>query len=176
MHSKVVLDLTNVNRRISFGRRRYSRIEIGAFFTTDPIPIHWPQCTIPRASSSEPKNRAISCNQACSAHSREETERSQVCNNLYNWLELSHKLDSTIYLKHISIRPRRQTTEDQEQIRTMIDQFFHHSTWVPNSACLSEKRAIESTFSALQTYKGRVTPYLHELLAPCMINPYHHSK
>jgi hypothetical protein len=51
----------------------------------------------------------------------------------------------------------------------MIEKFFQRSTWAQNSAQLSEKRVIESKISALQTYKGKVTPYLHEQLLPSMI-------
>jgi hypothetical protein len=55
-------------------------------------------------------------------------------------------------------------------IRTMLyPSTFRNSTWTPNSAHLSQKRAIEST---IQTYKGRVTSYLHELIGYYAGNTY----
>jgi hypothetical protein len=59
----------------------------------------------------------------------------------------------------------------QDELDSMTDdairQFFRTSTWTLNSARLSHRPALESTISALQTYKGKVTPYLYELLGNC---------
>jgi hypothetical protein len=61
-----------------------------------------------------------------------------------------------------------QKAKDHLQSRASIKQFFRSRSWTPNSGRLSQKPAIESTISALRTYKGKVTPYLHMLLGECM--------
>jgi hypothetical protein len=52
---------------------------------------------------------------------------------------------------------------DSEQTRALA-LYFRKSTRGPNVARLSQKPAIESTINAIQTYKGKVSPYCHELL------------
>ena len=59
----------------------------------------------------------------------------------------------------------RQQAEDSEHRRAMFAHFFQrNTTWVINSARLSQKPTMESTISALSTYTGKVTPYLHQLV------------
>ena len=54
-------------------------------------------------------------------------------------------------------------SSDGEQTRALA-LYCRESTGSPNAAQLSQKPAIESTISAIQTYKGKVSPYCHELL------------
>jgi len=62
-----------------------------------------------------------------------------------------------------------------EQNRTVLaDEFLGMSTWASNSAKLSQRPITESTISALQTYKGKVTPHLHQLIEyRASQKPYH---
>jgi hypothetical protein len=53
------------------------------------------------------------------------------------------------------------------QTHTKIEQFHRSSSWASNSARISQDPAINSTFSAFHTYKGKVTPYLHQLFEFC---------
>jgi hypothetical protein len=53
------------------------------------------------------------------------------------------------------------------QQRFMAGRFFGSRSWAPNSARVSQKPTIDSTISALQTYKAKVTPDLHMILEDC---------
>jgi len=47
-----------------------------------------------------------------------------------------------------------------------IERFFRTS-WASNSTKLSQRPSIELQISALQTYKGKTTPHLHDLFGYC---------
>ena len=53
---------------------------------------------------------------------------------------------------------------DQHYRAVQTERVLQASTWVTNSAKLSQKALSESVISALQTYKGKVTPLLHQLI------------
>jgi hypothetical protein len=65
---------------------------------------------------------------------------------------------------------------DDKNRAVLADGFLGTSTWASSAAMLSQKPIAESTISALQTYKGKVTPYLHQLIdyrtsqKPCRMN------
>jgi hypothetical protein len=67
-----------------------------------------------------------------------------------------------------SSTPTTAQNEDWLQIRAVYAHLFlRNSTWVANSARLSERPTIESTISALSLYKGKVTPHMLELMQHC---------
>jgi hypothetical protein len=53
---------------------------------------------------------------------------------------------------------------DQHHRAVQAERVLQASTWATNSAKLSQKALSESGISALQTYKGKVTPFLHQLI------------
>ena len=72
--------------------------------------------------------------------------------------ELEMEIDLT------SFRQPDQKHEETKPNHDAVDRYFRKSTWIQNSVPLSTKPAIEQSISALQTYEGKVTPHLHELL------------
>ena len=63
---------------------------------------------------------------------------------------------------------------DEQNRAVLADTFLRTSTWASNSAMLSQRPITESTISALQTYKGKVTPHLHQLIEyRAYQKPYH---
>jgi hypothetical protein len=56
-------------------------------------------------------------------------------------------------------RAQRKKHEGTGQVNLNLQR----TSWVPSPAQISQRPAMDSTFSALQTYKGKVTPYLYEL-------------
>ena len=53
---------------------------------------------------------------------------------------------------------------DQNPGLVQAVKFLQASTWVTNSAKLSQKALCESNISALRTYKGKITPLFHQFI------------